>query len=108
MANKKRIMTEFASENSMIQANIDTTQNSKIIMFFAPRAMRERRRHRTTTSKPQMRFSYPQLPEYLQRVQIRNLRVGNGVVDLDLHRHPRDVGVNIVRKEGDVEVAVLM
>jgi len=59
-------------------------------------------------TKPQLRFSFPQLPEYLQRVQIKNLRMGGGTLDLMLHRHPRDVGVNVVRKEGDVEVTVLM
>lgn len=58
--------------------------------------------------KPQVCFSHPRLPEYLKWVEIRNLRVGPGSVDLVLHRHPRDVGVNVLRKEKDVEIAVLI
>lgn len=58
--------------------------------------------------KPQLRFHYPQLPAWLQRVEIANLRLGDGVVDITLHRHPRDVGVNVTRREGDVEITVVM
>jgi len=56
--------------------------------------------------KPQLRFYHPQLPDYLHQIEIRNLRVGSGVVDLAFRRHPRDVGVNVLRKEGDVEIGV--
>lgn len=57
--------------------------------------------------KPQIRFEKPQLPEFLEWVRIRNLRVGGGSVDLALYRHPRDVGLSVERKAGDVEIAVL-
>ncbi|MEQ8849739.1 amylo-alpha-1,6-glucosidase [Botrimarina sp.] len=49
----------------------------------------------------------PMLPNYLQRLSIRGLRVGSGAVDLVVHRHPRDVGLYVERKEGDVEVVVI-
>jgi glycogen debranching enzyme len=58
--------------------------------------------------KPQVCFSHPRLPEYLQWVEIRNLRVGAGSVDLILRRHPRDVGVNVLRKDKEVEIAVII
>ena len=51
---------------------------------------------------------HPQLPEYLARVQIRNLRLGDAVVDLSLERHHRDVGVNVLNKAGEVEVSVVL
>lgn len=57
-------------------------------------------------SKPQLRFDNPRLPSYLNWVRIENLRVGDGVVDLAIHRHPRDVGLNVERKVGNVQVAV--
>ncbi|WP_394825544.1 glycogen debranching N-terminal domain-containing protein [Pendulispora albinea] len=57
---------------------------------------------------PRIRFDHPQLPASLARVEIRNLRVGGTTTDLLLHRHPRDVGVNVLHKEGDVEVAVVI
>ena len=58
--------------------------------------------------KPQLLFDHPQLPEYLHRIQIKNLRVGKAVIDLAFQRHPQDVGVNVLRKEGDVEIAVVV
>ncbi len=58
--------------------------------------------------KPQLRFDHPQLPDYLHRLRIENLHVGDAVVDLAFTRHPRDVSVNVTRKEGDVEIAVIV
>ncbi|HET8701209.1 MAG TPA: amylo-alpha-1,6-glucosidase, partial [Nitrococcus sp.] len=58
--------------------------------------------------KPQLRFHHPRLPEYMQRLEITNLRFGNAVIDLILRRHLHDVGVNVLRKEGDVDVAVIV
>ncbi len=56
--------------------------------------------------KPQVRFHYPQLPPYLHELQLKNFRIGGGVIDLVLRRHARDVGINVSHKEGDVEVAI--
>jgi len=58
--------------------------------------------------KPQIRFTHPVLPDWLEWVEIRGLRVGGGQVDLALRRHAQDVGINVTRKEGDVEVAVVV
>ena len=58
--------------------------------------------------RPRIRFNHPQLPEYLARVQIRNLRLGDAVVDLSLERHSRDVGVNVLNMAGEVEVSVVL
>jgi glycogen debranching enzyme len=44
------------------------------------------------------------LPEWLKQVRIRNLRVGGAELDLVLEWHPTDMGVNVVRREGSVEV----
>lgn len=55
----------------------------------------------------QVRFTRPFLPEWLEDVAIRNLRVGEASLDLELHRHPRDVEVNVVNRHGDVEVVVV-
>jgi glycogen debranching enzyme len=52
----------------------------------------------------QIGFTYPLLPEFLQEVEIKNLKVGQVSVDLALQRHPQDVGINVMRKEGDVEI----
>ena len=63
---------------------------------------------RFSPRKPQITFSYPRLPAWLDRVEIRNLRVGGGTIDLALRRHPLDVGINVLRKDGDIDVAVIV
>lgn len=44
--------------------------------------------------------------DILNRVELRNLRVGSGSLDLALHRYRQDVSVNVLRKDGDVDVAI--
>ncbi|GIW80163.1 MAG: amylo-alpha-1,6-glucosidase [Gemmatales bacterium] len=52
-------------------------------------------------------FRYPLLPQSLQEIQLYHLRVGNGQVDLRLRRHDNDVGVEILRREGPVEINII-
>lgn len=49
-------------------------------------------------------FDRPVLPPFLERVEIRNLSVGNAHVDLILDRHPQEVGITVARRDGDVEI----
>lgn len=58
-------------------------------------------------ARPQIVFENPLLPPYLHWVRIENLQVAKGSVDLVLRRHPRDVGLNVERKEGDVQLVVI-
>jgi hypothetical protein len=58
--------------------------------------------------KPQLRFEHPVLPEYLDWVKVSNLQLGDGHVDLLLTRHAVDVSINVTRKDGDVDVAILL
>jgi len=55
----------------------------------------------------QVRFKHPSLPPFLDEVRIRNLRVGGASVDLLLERHPSDVGINVLRREGVMEIVVV-
>ncbi len=57
--------------------------------------------------RPQLRFCHPVLPPFLSEVQIRDLNVPGGRVDLDLQRHANNVSINVKDKEGDVEIAVI-
>ncbi|MFV2061854.1 MAG: glycogen debranching N-terminal domain-containing protein [Gammaproteobacteria bacterium] len=59
-------------------------------------------------TESQVSFHYPVLPDYLQRLQITNLRIGDSVIDIAFRRHPNDVGINVIRKTGDVDVVVTM
>jgi hypothetical protein len=48
------------------------------------------------------------LPSFLQQVTIRGLKVADGRADLLLTRHDEgDVGVNVLRREGALDVVVL-
>lgn len=51
-------------------------------------------------------FNNPKLPDYLGKIDIRNLKVPDGVFDLELSRHERDVGINIITKPSDWQLVV--
>jgi hypothetical protein len=48
------------------------------------------------------------LPDYLNTLQISNLRIGHAEIDLVVQRHTNDVGINVLRKEGDIDIAVIV
>ena len=48
----------------------------------------------------------PVLPPFLERVEIRNLSIGDARVDLVLDRHPQDVGLTVARRDGDLEIVI--
>ena len=53
-------------------------------------------------------FSKPVLPAFLPEVSIRDLKIGDARVDLLLTRHDEgDVGVNVLRRDGALEVVIL-
>ena len=57
--------------------------------------------------KGRVTFDHPALPQSLEEVTIRRLRVGEGSVDLIIRRYERDVGVDVLDREGRVQVEVL-
>lgn len=52
-------------------------------------------------------LDYPYLPEFLDDVRIRGIRVGTGAVDLMFRRHAGDVGVTVLARTGEVEVVTV-
>jgi len=57
--------------------------------------------------KSQIRFSESCLPGILQHVRIENLQVGNGSVDVFIQRQQKGAGIEVSRREGDVEVLLV-
>lgn len=57
---------------------------------------------------PQLRFEHPQLPDYLERLELKNIQLNNGVIDLSCRRRGQDVAIHVTRKTGNVEIAVVM
>jgi hypothetical protein len=52
-------------------------------------------------------FTRPRLPASIGELRIHNLPVGEATVDLLLLRHEHDVGVTMLRRDGDVQVMVV-
>jgi glycogen debranching enzyme len=50
----------------------------------------------------------PALPDFLDRLEVRDLAVGDGRIDLAFNRHAHGVGVEVLREEGGVRVAVVL
>ncbi|MBW8270405.1 amylo-alpha-1,6-glucosidase [Caldovatus aquaticus] len=57
----------------------------------------------------QLRFVRPVLPPWLEVVRLYNLRLGAAAVDVRLNRHAgdNDVALNVLRRRGRIEVAVI-
>ncbi len=51
-----------------------------------------------------IKFDRSRLPEFLQELILRDLRVGEGTVDLALRRYDENVTATVLKREGDVEV----
>jgi len=58
-------------------------------------------------SRGQLVFDHPAMPSFLTRLLLRNIRIGQVSVDVELHRYPENVAVNVLSRTGDVEVVVL-
>jgi glycogen debranching enzyme len=58
-------------------------------------------------SEPAVYFFYPRLPESLQEVSIRGLRVGGSSVDLEIVRNKESVTVHPVRQTANLKIAVI-
>ena len=54
----------------------------------------------------QLHFKNPQLPPFLDRIEIKNLGLGDATADLILERYPNNVGINVINKKGDLTVVV--
>ena len=52
-------------------------------------------------------FTHPRLPPSLSELRIHNLEVAGAMLDLLLVRYENDVGVNVLRREGDVQITLV-
>jgi glycogen debranching enzyme len=57
-------------------------------------------------TESQVRFTRPRLPACCRELRMHDLEVAGAKVDLLLVRHRDDVGVNVLRIEGDVKIVV--
>ena len=52
----------------------------------------------------EVKFYRPMLPDFLDHVRLRNLRLSTGSVDVLLHRQDDNIGVTVTRRDGDIVV----
>jgi len=55
----------------------------------------------------QVHVSHPVLPDFLHKVEVKNLKVGDSTIDLVFQRREGDVGINILKKVGDVKIVLV-
>lgn len=55
----------------------------------------------------EIHFRDPAMPDFLDEVIIRNLRLGTSRLDVRLHRYGTDVTANVLSREGDPKVVIL-
>ena len=58
-------------------------------------------------TQPQIRLTRSVLPESLRHVRIQRLRVGEAIVDLALEHRSNDVGIELLRRKGNIEIVVV-
>ena len=54
----------------------------------------------------QVSFTQPHLPRFLDSVSVRNLTVGDAVIDFVVERHELSSGINVLKRTGDISVIV--
>src|SRR4051812_19799473 len=56
----------------------------------------------------EIRLRNPRLPEFLNEVVLRDLRIGDSSVDLRLRRHGDDVSLEMMRTRGRIQVSIVL
>ena len=59
-----------------------------------------------TPERQQIRFFEPVLPAGIDEMHLTNLRIGAALVDLDLWRDHDEVAIDVVRRDGPVEIVM--
>jgi glycogen debranching enzyme len=58
-------------------------------------------------AKNEIRLRNPGLPDFLDGVTLRNLRLRDSSVDLHLRRHGEEISVQVIRSQGHVRVSAV-
>ncbi len=61
---------------------------------------------RAHAERHELELWHPHLPEWVRRVTLRNLRVGDGAVDLLFHRWRGTTSAEVLQKVGDIDVTI--
>jgi glycogen debranching enzyme len=56
----------------------------------------------------EIRLRNPRLPEFLNEVILRDLRLGSSSVDLRVRRHGEEVSLEVLRTRGEIQVSIVL
>jgi glycogen debranching enzyme len=59
-------------------------------------------------ARGEIRLRDPRLPEFLNEVMLRDLRLGPSSVDLRVRRHGEEVSLEVVRTRGQIQVSIVL
>jgi glycogen debranching enzyme len=59
------------------------------------------------TPENQIWFHKPVLPDFLNELLIKNLKVGENILDLSFQRDDQDVSINLKKKDGGIEIVTI-
>ncbi|WGS22708.1 MULTISPECIES: amylo-alpha-1,6-glucosidase [unclassified Bradyrhizobium] len=60
------------------------------------------------TARGEIRLRNPRLPDFLNEVVVRDLRLGASSVDLRLRRHDDEVSLEVLRTRGQIQVSIVL
>ncbi|GLH81031.1 amylo-alpha-1,6-glucosidase [Bradyrhizobium sp. SSBR45G] len=56
----------------------------------------------------EIRLRNPRLPEFLDWVVLRDLRLGTSTIDLRIRRHDEDISMEVLRRRGQIQVSLVL
>ena len=59
-------------------------------------------------ARGEIRLRDPKLPEFLNEVVLRDLKLGPSSVDLRLRRHDGEVSLEVLRTRGQIQVSIVL
>ena len=59
-------------------------------------------------ARSEIRLRNPHLPAFLNEVVLRDLQLGSSSVDLRIRRHGVDVGLEVLRTRGQIQVSIVL
>ncbi|MGJ5181689.1 glycogen debranching N-terminal domain-containing protein [Bradyrhizobium oligotrophicum] len=59
-------------------------------------------------ARGEIRLRNPRLPDFLDWVVLRDLRLGNSTIDLRVRRHGEDISMEVLRRRGQIQVSLVL
>ena len=58
-------------------------------------------------AEKEIRFRHPIMPEFLDEIVLRNVRLGSSHADFRMHRYGSDVSTNVLNRRGNAKILIV-